>query len=57
MIFEITGSIRAYPGSEFVVANALVKWNKLEPNQNEINFSQGFSQKHWHLSPKPQLIS
>ena len=31
---------RAYPGSEFVVANTLAKWNKLEPN--EINFSQGF---------------
>ena len=34
---------RAYPGSEFVVANTLAKWKKLEPN--EINFSQGFSQK------------
>ena len=34
---------RAYPGSEFVVANTLAKWEKLEPN--EINFSQGFSQK------------
>ena len=33
----------AYPGSEFVVANTLAKWKKLEPN--EINFSQGFSQK------------
>ena len=32
---------RAYPGSELVVANTLAK--KLEPN--EINFSQGFSQK------------
>ena len=32
---------RAYPGSEFVVANTLAKWKKLEPN--EINFSQGFS--------------
>ena len=31
---------RAYPGSEFVVANTLAKWKKLEPN--EINFSQGF---------------
>ena len=30
-------------GSEFVVANTLAKWKKLEPN--EINFSQGFSQK------------
>ena len=34
---------RAYPGSEFVVANTLAKWEKLEPN--EINFNQGFSQK------------
>ena len=34
---------RAYPGSEFVVANTLAKQKKLEPN--EINFSQGFSQK------------
>ena len=33
----------AYPGSEFVVANTLAKWKKLEPN--DINFSQGFSQK------------
>ena len=32
---------RAYPGSEFVVANTLAKWKKLEPN--EINFSQGYS--------------
>ena len=36
-------SIRAYPGSEFVVANTLAKWKKLEPN--EINSSQGYSQK------------
>ena len=35
--------IRAYSGSEFVVANSLAKWKKLEPN--EINFSQGFSKK------------
>ena len=35
--------MRAYPGSEFVVANTLAKWIKLEPN--DINFSQGFSQK------------
>ena len=34
---------RAYPGSEFVVANILAKWKKLEPN--EIDFSQGCSQK------------
>ena len=33
----------SYPGSEFVVANTLAKWKKLEPN--EINFSQGFNQK------------
>ena len=33
----------SYSGSEFVVANTLTKWKKLEPN--EINFSQGFSQK------------
>ena len=36
-------NLRAYPGSEFVVANTLAKWKKLEPN--EIGFSQGFSQK------------
>ena len=35
--------LRAYPGSEFVVANTLAKWKKLEPNK--INFSRGFSQK------------
>ena len=35
--------VRAHPGSKFVVANTLVKWKKLEPN--EINLSQGFSQK------------
>ena len=35
--------LRIYPGSEFVVANTLAKRKKLEPN--EINFSQGFSQK------------
>ena len=35
--------VRAYPGSEFVVSNTLAKWKKLEPN--EIDFSQGFSQK------------
>ena len=40
-MYEIV--VRAYPGSEFVVANTLVKWKKLEPN--EIDFSQGFSQK------------
>ena len=34
---------RAYPGSEFSVANTLAKWKKLEPN--EIDFHQGFSQK------------
>ena len=33
----------AYHDSEFIVANTLAKWKKLEPN--EINFSQGFSQK------------
>ena len=36
-------TFRAYPGSDFVVANTLAKWKKLKPN--EINFSQGFSQK------------
>ena len=35
--------LRAYPGSESVVANTSAKWEKLEPN--EINFSQSFSQK------------
>ena len=34
---------RAYPCSELVVANTVAKWKKLEPN--DINFSQGFSQK------------
>ena len=33
----------AYAGSEFVVANTLAKWKKLEPNA--INFSEGFIQK------------
>ena len=36
-------TLRAYPGSEFDVANTLAKWKKLEPN--EIDLSQGFSQK------------
>ena len=41
-------NIRAYASSDFVVANTLAKWKKLEPNEkklepNEINFSQGFS--------------
>ena len=35
--------IRAYPGSDFVVANTLAKWEKLE--LNEIYLSLGFSQK------------
>ena len=39
----MSGTDRAYPGSEFVVANTLAKWKKLEPN--EIDFSQCFSQK------------
>ena len=34
---------RAYISSEFVVANILAKWKKLEPNESD--FSQGFSQK------------
>ena len=34
---------RANPGSEFVVANTLAKWKKLE--SNEIMFSRGFSKK------------
>ena len=42
-LFKIEASFRAFPGSEFVVANSLAKWKKLEPN--EIDFSQGFSQK------------
>ena len=41
-MFKLMGN-RAYPCSKFVVANTLAKWKKLEPN--EINFSQGFSQK------------
>ena len=40
---EKNGYFRAHPGSEFVVANTLTKWEKLEPN--EINISQDFSQK------------
>ena len=32
---------RADPGSEFVLANTLANWKKLEPY--EIGFSQGFS--------------
>ena len=43
LIFATNDGSRAYPGSEFVVANTVAKWKKLEPN--EINFSQGFSQK------------
>ena len=39
----LCGDYRAYPGSEFVVANTLAKLKKLEPN--EISFSQDFSQK------------
>ena len=42
VIHYISGH-RAHPGSEFVVANTLAKWEKLEPN--DINFSQGFSKK------------
>ena len=34
---------RAYPGLEFVLANTLAEWKRLEPN--EIIFSQDFSQK------------
>ena len=34
---------RANPASEFIVANTLAKWKKLEPD--EIDCSQGFSQK------------
>ena len=34
----------AYPGSEFVVANTLAKWKKLEPN--EINFSKVLARKY-----------
>ena len=40
---ENCSKYRAYSGSEFVVANTLAKWKKLEPNK--INLSQGFSQK------------
>ena len=40
---NIVKHYRAYPGLEFVVANTLAIWRKLEPN--EINLSQGFSQK------------
>ena len=40
---RILNVLRGYPGSGFVVANTLAKSEKLE--LNEINFSQGFSQK------------
>ena len=40
---QVNEVCRAYPGPEFVVANTLAKWKKLEPN--EITLSQGFSQK------------
>ena len=43
MLDQIRTCSRAHPGSEFVVANSSAKWKKLE--QNEIDFSQGFSQK------------
>ena len=43
ILFVPLAQLRAYHGSEFLVANTLAKWKKLEPN--EINFSQGFSQK------------
>ena len=35
--------VQGLPWLRFVVSNTLAKWKKLEPN--EINFSQGFSQK------------
>ena len=34
----------ANPGSEFVVANTLAKWKKLEPN--EINFTKVLARKY-----------
>ena len=42
-IFEKPGLFRDYPESEFVIANILAKWRKLEPN--DFDFSQHFSQK------------
>ena len=39
LAYRINYSIRADPGSEFVVGNTLAKSKKLEPD--EINFSQG----------------
>ena len=38
-----TGAGLTLAQTEYFVANTLAKWRKLEPN--EINFSQGFSQK------------
>ena len=38
---SLASEYRAFPGSEFVVANTLAKWKKLKPN--EIDFSQGFT--------------
>ena len=29
---------RAYPGSEFVVANTLAKWKKFEPNEIDLSW-------------------
>ena len=43
MLIWVNSIVRAYPDSEIIVANTLAKWKKLEPN--DINFSQGFSQK------------
>ena len=42
-IQHLVRKARAYPGSEFVVANSLAKRKKLEPNEND--FSHEFSQK------------
>ena len=36
-------SCRAYPGSEFVVANTLAKWKMLKPN--EINLTKVLARK------------
>ena len=35
LVWKVTDKwyFRAYPGSEFVVANTLAKWKKLEPNE------------------------
>ena len=46
----MSSEYRAYPGSEFVVANTLAKWKKLEPNENNQGFSQKVSRSCFNLA-------